>query len=423
MRSSPRSATLAQVLTVVAIAIILAPVAHAGAKYKVLHAFGSGSDGAIPSGPLTLGEKGDLYGSTGAGGGLGCDGYGCGTIFQLTRQANGAWGERSLHDFADNGDSADPKGNLVLDTAGNLYGTLNGAGTGQGALFELSRGSSGWNLSLFWEHEEFSPGLLLNKAGDLYGFFGAGEYQAGAVGVLSRGSKGWNYALLYSFGGHGGGNGWDPEFPLSWDAQGNLYGTTLYGGNSYSSGHMKFCPDGSGCGVAFQMTPNSDGTWTYHVLHRFANYKNDGRNPGGGLVVDASGNAYGVTVYGGVDGNGTVFEFTPSSDGHWKQTVLYDFPNCADGCLPGNTIVFDKAGDLYGTANGGVADCGGYTCGVIFKLTPQTGGRWKYSVVHKFNGADGGFPYGAILDDKGNLYGTTQAFGKYNAGVAFEITP
>jgi len=87
-------------------------------------------------------------------------------------------------------------------------------------------------------------------------------------------------------------------------------------------------------------------------------------------------------------------------------------------------MVFDKAGNLYGTASGGVADCGGYTCGVVFKLTPQKNGKWNYSVLHKFNGSDGGFVvYGVILDEKGNLYGTTQSFGKYNAGVAFEITP
>jgi len=409
-------------ILVATLALVLAANAHAGSKYQVLHNFGAGKDGSIPSGPLTLDNKGNLYGATGAGGGFGCDGYGCGTIFQLAHQVSGKWTEKSLHDFADNGDSADPRGNLVFDRAGNLFGTLNGAGTGQGALFELSPGFS-WNLSLFWEHEEFSPGLLLNKAGDLVGFFGAGQYQTGAIGELSPGSKGWTYTLLYSFGGGGGGNGWGPDAPMSWDAHGNLYGTALYGGNSYSSGHQKFCPDGSGCGVAFQMTPSSDGTWKYHVLHRFANFKNDGQSPDGGLVVDAPGNVYGVTAYGGAYGNGTVFEFTPSSGGRWKQTVLYDFPNCSNGCLPGFTLAFDKAGNLYGAASGGLADCDGYTCGVIFKLTPQKNGTWQYNVLHKFNGADGGFPYGVILDDKGNLYGTTQAFGKYNSGVAFEITP
>jgi len=171
------------------------------------------------------------------------------------------------------------------------------------------------------------------------------------------------------------------------------------------------------------MTHKQDGTWTYHILHRFASFPTDGQSPAAGLVMDASGNLYGNTVGGGANGNGTVFKFAPSTSGHWKKTVVYDFPNCANGCLPGGTMVFDKAANLYGAASGGVPDCGGYTCGVIFKLTPQTGGKWKYSVVHKFNGADGGFPYSVILDDKDNLFGTTQGFGKYNAGVAFEITP
>jgi hypothetical protein len=171
------------------------------------------------------------------------------------------------------------------------------------------------------------------------------------------------------------------------------------------------------------MTPNADGTWKYHVLHRFAAFKTDGQYPDGGLVVEASGNAYGVAAYGGVHANGRVFKLTRSSGGHWKQNALHDFSDCANGCFPGNTMVFDKAGALYGTASGGLADCQGYTCGVVFKLAPQAGGNWKYSVVHKFTGTDGGFPYGVIIDAKGNLYGTTQAFGKYGYGVVFEITP
>jgi hypothetical protein len=102
--------------------------------------------------------------------------------------------------------------------------------------------------------------------------------------------------------------------------------------------------------------------------------------------------------------------------------VLYDFPNCANGCAPGGTLVFDKAGNLYGAGGGGSVSCG-YTCGVVFKLTPQAGGKWKYSVVHKFNGNDGAFPWGVIVDGKGNLFGATENGGTYNSGVAFEITP
>jgi hypothetical protein len=104
--------------------------------------------------------------------------------------------------------------------------------------------------------------------------------------------------------------------------------------------------------------------------------------------------------------------------------VVYEFPNLRNG-LPGSTLVLDKAGNLYGAAGGGNPGCGPYTCGLIFKLTPQKNGTWKYSVVHAFSGSGTGgfFPLGVIVDAKGNLFGTTAAGGKYNSGVAFEITP
>jgi hypothetical protein len=399
--------------------MLLVSPAGAANRFKVLHNFGSGTDGSIPAGPLTLDGNGNLYGGTGAGGGLGCEGYGCGTIFKLTREASGRWSEEALHDFANNGDGAAPENNLVLDRSWNLYGTLNGAGVAQGAIFELKYASGLWTLSLIYQHQEFSPGLLLDMTGDLIGSIGPGNLGDGAVGKLSPTAKGWTYKQLYSFCSPKGGcpNGDEPDEPLSWDTRGNLYGTTVFGGN----GSPK-CPGNLGCGVAFQMTPDSDGSWTYHVMHRFANFPTDGQYPSG-LVVDASGNAYGVTGYGGAHKSGTIYKMTPSTGGHWKQTVLYDFPNCAEGCGPGGTMVFDKAGNLYGTSSGGLADCGGYTCGVVFKLTPQAGGTWKYSVVHKFNGNDGAFPWGVIVDGKGNLFGTTENGGTYNAGVAFEITP
>jgi hypothetical protein len=396
---------------------VLVPASSAAAKYKVLHSFGGGEDGRIPSGVPLLDRHGNVYGGTGGGGA-----YGYGRIYELVHRANRTWDESVVHDFADDGDSADPSGNLVSDTAGNMYGTAAGAGPGQGVIFELAPAGSGiWSFDVLYD-QQFSPGLVVDSAGDLYGYIGSGQFQCGAIGQLSPGSGGWTYTQLYSFcSQRGGGDGWGPEFPMSWDGNGNLYGTTLYGGNSYSSGHMKSCPDGSGCGVAFQMTPKQDGTWTYHVMHRFANFKTDGQTPDGGLVLDASGKTYGVTAYGGVHDNGTIFKMTPASGGRWKQTVLYDFPNCADGCLPGGTMVFDNSGALYGVAGGGGGNCGD-TCGVVFKLAPQKNGKWKYSVMHKFSGPDGGFPWGVTIDDKGNLYGTTQAFGKYGAGVAFEIT-
>jgi uncharacterized repeat protein (TIGR03803 family) len=205
--------------------------------------------------------------------------------------------------------------------------------------------------------------------------------------------------------------------PPIWDGKGNLFGTTFEGGIGQPA-----CYNAFGCGVIFEMTPNHDGTWTYHVLHRFASSSTDGQRPFAGLVVDTAGNFYGSTALGGVHNQGTVFKFS-FSGGHWKRTVLYDFPRCADGCYPGFAMVFDKAGNLYGSADGGVADCGGFTCGVVCKLAPQNSGKWKYTVLHKLTGTDGEHPLGLVSDGKGNLFGTTQSFGKYIAGTAFEITP
>ena len=137
--------------------------------------------------------------------------------------------------------------------------------------------------------------------------------------------------------------------------------------------------------------------------------------------MDASGNFYGMTIGGGVHGEGTVYKLA-FTGGKWKQTTVYNFPSsCADGCGPGGTPVFDKAGNLYGTDAGGLQNCGGYTCGEVFKLAPRKNGTWKYTALYKFTGgSDGAGPNDVIVDDKGNIFGTTFSGGTYQAGVAFE---
>ncbi len=401
-----------------ALAMMSASPALGADGYKVLHEFGASLDGSVPSGPLLLDGKGWLYGNTYDGGTGKCSDYGCGITFGLQPQAHGEWKEVVLHEFTGGKDGAAPFGNVVADKSGNLYSTMSGAVIGQGAVFELSPGDGKWALSLVYG-PYFGPGLVLDNAGNLYGSLGRGDLGAGAIGELSPGTNGWTYTQLYSFCSPKGGcpDGDVSYFALSWDAHGNLYGTTLQGGNVPPK-----CPGSAGCGVAFQMTPNPDGSWSYHVMHRFANSPTDGQYPDGGLVVDSSGNAYGVAGEGGVNKQGTVFKMTPAPGGHWKQTVLYDFPDCAEGCFPDQTLVFDKQGNLYGVSSGGLQDCG-YTCGVVFKLTPQKNGAWTYSVLHKFTGKDGAFPWGLTIDDKGSLFGATESGGTYNRGVAFEITP
>jgi uncharacterized repeat protein (TIGR03803 family) len=389
--------------------------ASARPKFKLLHSFGGPGDGNNPDGSPMLDAKGDLYGVTSGGPGE----YGNGTVYELTPQANGTWKETILHSFQDGNDGAIPQGALVLDSVHDLYGTLVGDVGDSYGIFELSRGSGGWTNTHIYT-DAAGPGLLIDSLGNLYGNMTPSQYGYAAIGELSPGTDGWNYTALYSFCSHQPcEDGWGPPAPPIWGGKGNMYGTTDYGGNGKP--YCQRSGDG-GCGVLFKMMPNGDGTWTYRVLHRFASSSTDGQVPGGGFVMDAAGNLYGNTEGGGVHDNGTIFKFS-FSKGRWRQTVLYDFPNCRDGCIPYDAMAIDGAGNLYGGANGGLPDCDGYECGVVFKVSQQKNGKWKYSVLHKLTAADGEYPLGVIIDAKGNLYGTTFMFGKYNAGTAFEIIP
>jgi len=416
MGLSSRTCLPAQLLALIALSV--SPLAWCGTQFKVLHNFGAGKDGSDPSGSLILGSKGNLFGVTGGGGTGQCSDYGCGTVFELIPQSDGRWKEVTLRSFAGGGGGAAPQGALVFDHLGNLYGTMagdNGAATW--GVFELVR-LEGWTVSVLYM-DAAGPGLIIDSLGNLYGAMAPGLYRYSAIAELSRGADGRAYTPLYSFcAKYGCPDGEDLPAPPIWDGKGNLFGTTYEGGIGQPA-----CWTSFGCGVIFEMTPNGGGTWTYHVLHRFASHTTDGQTPDAGLVMDAAGNFYGNTSLGGAYGNGTIFKFS-FVGGRWKKTVLYDFPNYADGVLPGEMMVFDKQGNLYGaTESGGLVGCGGYTCGVVFKLTPQKSGRWSYTVLHKFTGADGGFPWGVIVDSKGNIFGTTAEFGKYQAGTAFEIMP
>jgi hypothetical protein len=417
VRLNPRVATMIVILVAF---LVCSRSAWPRTKYGVLHNFGAAGDGTTPYGPPVLDSRGNLFGVTtdGGTGSKQCS-LGCGTVFELIRHPNGTWQEELLHDFTAGGESAFPHGSLIFDSSGSLYGTTSGyLSFAVGGIFKLSVSQGSWEFAMLYS-DHAGPGLVFDKLGNLYGEIGPGDYYgAGAIGELSSGSNGWDYTELYSFCSQRGCyDGMGPPAPPVWDGKGNMFGTTTDGGIGQPT-----CWTYAGCGVIFEASPNGDGTWTYHVLHRFLEHSSsDGQSPAVGLVMDAAGNFYGSTSLGGVHNQGRVFKLSMSG-GRWKEIPLYDFPDCAVGCYPGGgTMARDKAGNLYGAANGGGGNCG-YTCGVIFKLTPQKGGRWKYSVVHKFSGPDGGFPWGVILDDKGNIFGTTTNGGTYNAGVAFEIT-
>jgi uncharacterized repeat protein (TIGR03803 family) len=242
--------------------------------------------------------------------------------------------------------------------------------------------------------------------------------------VLLGATRAQTESVLYSFCAQNNcADGAESRGGLIFDQKGNLYGTTTYGGANDYCGQYG---DGS-CGAVFKLSPEGKET----VLYSFCAQINctDGDYPAAAVVFDQKGNLYGTTAYGGAHGNGVIFKLTPEG----QATVLYSFcarNGCTDGGVPNAGVILDQKGNLYGTTTYGGATtnnlCGGYGCGVVFKLTPEG----KYSVLHSFcaqsNCADGAFPdAGLVFDQKGNLYGTAVQGGAYNpqAGVVFKLTP
>lgn len=399
-------------------------VAHAKSKETILYAFQGGSDAASPQAGLIADKGGNLYGTTYYGGGTGCYGDGCGTIFKLAPDGT----ETVLYAFRGGNDGEYPQAGLVADKAGNLYGTTSeGAGTGCfdsdgcGTVFRLAPDGSLTVLHSFTggsDGGEPEAGLIVDKAGNLYGT----TYVGGGTGCdLSLGcgtvfevTPGGTETVLHAFCAQqnctDGGN---PQSGLIADKAGNLIGTTSLGGSGRPD-----CFGGFGCGTIFKLA--SDGTET--TLYSFCakNKCADGSTPQASLIADGKGNLYGTTSSGGAHcegdgggGCGTVFKLAP--DG--TETVLHSFTGRHDGDTPAGSLIADKNGNLYGTTFYGSAKC--YIgCGTVFTLAP--GGT--LTVLHNFiGGSDGGGPLaGLISDGAGNLYGTTTEGGGANCNAIYQ---
>jgi uncharacterized repeat protein (TIGR03803 family) len=207
------------------------------------------------------------------------------------------------------------------------------------------------------------------------------------------------------------------------DVQQNLFGVTSYGGNGSCTYYPRLR---SGCGTVFELTRSNDGGWSETLLYEFQG-GGDGAFPGAGLVFDQAGNLYGTTSGGGLSQAccGTVFELSPPAQlgGSWSETILYRFTAYTDGAEPLGRLIFDQAGNLYGTAAAG-GDC----CGTVFQLSPPaTGSEWTETTLHTFNVSqdnDGETPTAGLTFDKsGSLYGTTQFGGDLDWGTVFQLQP
>jgi uncharacterized repeat protein (TIGR03803 family) len=406
--------------SILAAALIVASCAHAQNE-QTLYAFPGGSNGANPgSGNLVSDHAGNLYGTTSEGG-L----FGFGTVFELA-PSNGTWVETVIHNFTGGSDGATPDAGLTRSETGALYGTTVYGGYGYGTVYEMTLSGSTWILHVLYTFDGIDgyypiAAPVLDSENNLYGTTeSAGPQDCGNVYELKHDGTGWSQSVLYTFEGNpicgpespvvldaegnlyatsssggaqnygnvfelkrlpggqyaeitlhtfaGGSDGRNPgSGGLVFDKDGNLYGTTLYGGGAGCNG--------SGCGTVFELK-RSNGFVAETIVYSFMG-ETDGEYPNAGLTSDGAGIFYGTTISGGVDncsgyGCGTVFRLEPSDTG-WKESVLYSFTGGADGESSGSGVITDSSGNLFGTTNGGGNEngpCSPYGCGVVYEITP-----------------------------------------------------
>jgi uncharacterized repeat protein (TIGR03803 family) len=386
---------------ILALLLIGASPAHAQTG-TVLYNFTGTPDGANPTSQLTF-NNGNLYGTTYSGG-L----YGMGSVFELSSNGNGGWNETLLYSFCPAAPSCTDGQNptysyVTFDKSGNLYGTVYGGGSlGDGAVFELSPSLGGWTEKVLYSFADTPDGanpvngVITDAAGNIYGTtYSGGTTGNGAVYELSPASGGgWTEQVIYDINSTYAG--------LSMDSAGNIYGPAY--------------------GSIFELSPNGTGGWNPTVIFTFTSGDGatQGSDPNGTLALDSSGNLYGTTYLGGSEGDGALFKLTRGSKGKWSEKLLISFgkPNLK----PFGGIIFDKAGDIFGTTTEGGVDAEGD----VYELVAPPAGKTGYTgkVVYHFNGTTGNEPFGSLaMDSAGYLYGTTYLGGSSGYGVVFEVNP
>ena len=335
--------------------------------YQVIHSFTGGADGAAPAAGLVMDAAGNLYGTTQQGGFSGrmeCP-NGCGTVFQLSK-LDSAWILTPVYRFTGKPDGYYPSANLVFGPDGSLYGTTRYGGVPNNCI----------------------------------------PVGCGTVFKVTSDDQGrWTESVLHRF--EPGSEGYDPfASPVAFDSAGDIYVTTEIGGPQR-------------WGSVIELTPSANG-WIANVVHAFGG-PGDGQDPTNGAILDSAGNLYGTTYYGLT--YGSVFELSPSGSG-WTETILHNFQDTLDGASPQGGLIFDRAGNLYGMTAG---DGHGYRpggSGTVFMLSPANG-NWTLHGLYSFfprNGIGAG-PQSLMMDGAGNLYGTTVSGGAYSAGNVFKLTP
>ena len=360
---------------------------------------------------LETDSAGNIYGTTVLGGD-----FGGGTVFQLSPSPNG-WVHTVLYSFTGGADGGEPYKGVTLDRQGNLYGTAVTGGSGAceggcGVVYKLTNNKGTWTQTVVHAftggNDGSGPGarVTVDRAGNIYGMAPTGgTFGLGTIYKIRPTPHGnWTFSVIHAFtGGSDGATGSAGRMILR---NGHLYGAVTVGGNY-------------GSGIIFELNPHGTGERDLKVLYSFRGQP-DGSFPYSALLFDISGNIYGTTYYGGANGIGSVYKLSPRAVGEWTEAVIYSFQEAPDGNSPISNLVFDKAGNLFGTTSEG-----GLGSGTIFKLSPVAMGEWSETVVHAFEGPpDGGFSYnGMVVDKSGNFYGATVHGGDDNDGCVYQFTP
>jgi uncharacterized repeat protein (TIGR03803 family) len=401
------------VLAVFAVAAILPHDARAASSTQVIYSFAGDEDGEYTDTDLVVDAAGNLYGSSVLGGD-----FGGGTVFQLSPSGSG-WTHTVLYSFTGGLDGGEPYKGVTLDAEGNLIGTAVTGGNGPceggcGVIYKLTNNGGVWTQTVihnFTGQDGAGPGagVTFDKHGSFYGMVPIGGTSGlGAIYQMQPQQDGtYKFRIIHSFtGGNDGSSGSAGRMIL--DAAGNLYGVATTGGTN-------------GKGTVFKLSHTQNGNWSFKTLYTFKGQPDAGF-PYGGLLADGKGNLYGTTYWDGANNLGSVYQLAHQAGGTWKERVLYSFKGGSDGNGSISNLVADKAGNLYGTTSEGGAGC---SCGLIFKLTPGTGGKWTESVAYRFNGApDAGFAYnGMVKDANGNFFGATVHGGTGDEGSIYQFIP
>ena len=391
---------------------VLAVGSSRAQNYTVLHAFTSGTDGAIPS-PIIRDKQGNLFGTTKFGGDPSCGLDTCGTAYKVDSAGN----ESVLYSFEAGNNGSDPVAGLVEDAAGNLYGTTQGNGFIGGASVVFKLEPDGRESTLFVadtpDAGSLDSPLAVDAQGNLYGMspFG-GQPNCGlnsfglGCGTLFKLSPAGEFTLLHTFVGT---DGMQPEGGVVLDGKGNLYGTANFGGE-LSCQSLGYGYREPGCGTVYKL--DSSGKFT--VLHVFGG-EGDGSFPLG-LTIDSAGNLYGIAQNGGDEiaktnfayGVGTIFKVDTSGE----FSVLFTFAPCTQPpCRNGQVrnpvfashLVRDSKGNLFGLEQSNNCAQGG---GCLFKIDVKGHLTDLYYFEGENEGPDGSIPMGVVLGSKDDVYGT-----------------